>query len=196
MTGAVLTGCGNTSTGAGPNVVAPSQGEGAPRPSEQATPTGVEPSVSASVLAAGPDAGAGAEPYAWINGPYVAKVGRTLSLDGSGSYSPTGSLVRYQWDLNGDGTYDETTTSAQLTHRFTAEYSGSIALRVSDDAGHSAVATTHLGITDDGDETPREEDNCPDIDNQGQEDYDSDGLGDVCDATPGWGTEDQPGVIE
>jgi len=136
------------------------------------------------------------KPYAWINGPYVGQVGDTIEIDGSGSYANSGVPASYEWDFDGDGTYDQTTTTATVEHTFATAYSGSMALRVTDSAGRSSVATTHLGITDDGDETPAGQDNCPGVDNQGQEDYDGDGIGDMCDDTPGWPTEDRDGVTE
>jgi lysophospholipase L1-like esterase len=136
------------------------------------------------------------KPYAWINGPYVARVGASIVLDGSGSYAVQGTPVSYEWDFDGDGAFDQTTTSSTVVHAFATAYSGVLTLRVTDSAGRSSLATTHLGITDDGDETPSAQDNCPDIDNQGQEDYDGDGVGDMCDATPGWEQPDQDGVVE
>jgi len=56
------------------------------------------------------------------------------------------------------------------------------------------VYTTQVQITDDGDNTPPELDNCPTVNNYSQSDYDGDGVGDACDPDPGYPTEDQPGV--
>ena len=67
-------------------------------------------------------------------------------------------------------------------------------MRVTQADGRSAVGTTRVDITDDGDITPRAQDNCPDTYNYGQTDYDGDGLGDECDPDPGYPTEDKPGV--
>jgi hypothetical protein len=136
------------------------------------------------------------KPYAWINGPYVAKVGKPIELDASGSYATEGSIASYAWDFDSDGTVDRTTTEPVTEHTWTSPYTGLLTVTVTDTAGRSHVANTHVGITDDGDETPRDEDNCPDVDNQGQEDEDGDGVGDLCDDTPGWPTEDREGVGE
>lgn len=138
------------------------------------------------------------KPYAWINGPYVAKVGKTITLDGSGSYPTEGAIATYEWDFTSDGSYDLTTTEPVITHAWSTPYSGLLTLRVTDTAGRTHVANTHVGITDDGDETPRDVDNCPDIDNHGQEDADDDGIGDLCDDTPGspWEASDVEGVTE
>lgn len=136
------------------------------------------------------------KPYAWINGPYVAPVGRSVELEASGSYATEGTLTSYAWDFDGDGVVDETTPEPVTRHVWSQPYTGLLTLTVTDSSGRSSVATTHVGITDDGDETPRSADNCPDVDNQGQEDEDGDGVGDLCDETPGWPTEDQEGVTE
>lgn|GEM_PF-640630 len=124
------------------------------------------------------------KPYAWLDGPYVARVGDALTLDARGSYATTGTLVTYEWDLDGDGTYDVTTTDPQLTHTFAAPVDGYLAVRVTDDTGRASIATTVLVVSDDGDEIARDEDVCPDVADPGQEDSDADGLGDVCDPDP------------
>lgn len=136
------------------------------------------------------------KPYAWINGPYVAPVGRPVELDASGSYATQGSLTSYDWDFDGDGTVDQSTIEPIVTHTWTAPFTGLLTVTVTDTEGRSTVANTHVGITDDGDEVPDEEDNCPAVDNMGQEDWDDDGIGDLCDDTPGWPTEDKEGVSE
>lgn len=134
------------------------------------------------------------KPFAWIQGPYVAKVGDPVDIDAAASHAVSGSLTSYEWDFNGDGVYDETGTSPRITHTFTEEFSGVIGLRVTQSDGQTAVATTQVDITDDGDNTPRDQDNCPDVSNWGQTDYDNDGIGDQCDPDPGFPTQDKPGV--
>ena len=134
------------------------------------------------------------KPFAWIQGPYVAKVGDPVDIDAAASHAVSGSLTSYEWDFNGDGVYDETGTSPRITHAFSEEFSGVIGLRVTQSDGQTAVATTQVDITDDGDNTPRDQDNCPDVSNWGQTDYDNDGVGDECDPDPGFPTQDKPGV--
>ena len=57
--------------------------------------------MSSAVQADGEDA-----PEAWIQGPYVAQEGSTLSLDARGSYAGDGTITAYEWDLDGDGVGD------------------------------------------------------------------------------------------
>ena len=49
-------------------------------------------------------------PLAEAGGPYWIDVGQELTLDGRGSSDPNAacgdSIVKYEWDLNGDGTYE------------------------------------------------------------------------------------------
>ena len=126
------------------------------------------------------------KPNAWINRQYVAKVGETLELDGAGSYSTSGKIVKYEWDVDQDGVYDMETDQPFANYTFTKEFSGLLTLRVTDSNGVTSIATTTLTVSDDGDEHEREFDNCPDAANPDQADYDKDGIGDVCDSDPGY----------
>jgi Mg-chelatase subunit ChlD len=136
------------------------------------------------------------QPYAWVQGPYVGKVGDTKTLDGSGSYGIGSEIVSYEWDLDGDGNTDVTSATPTLEHTFDAAIDALVTLRVTDGQGRTGLATTPVRISDDGDEVARDVDNCPDVANPGQEDEDGDAVGDVCDPTPGFPTKDLPGVYE
>ncbi len=133
---------------------------------------------------------------AWIQGHYAHQIGKPLTLDARGSYSDHGAPVKYEWDLDGDGRYEIESTEPTLTHTWESEYVGDIHLRVTGPEGFTDVASTDVMITNDGDSTPYDQDNCPEVNNHGQTDYDGDGIGDECDATPGYPQEDQPGVGE
>jgi hypothetical protein len=140
--------------------------------------------------------GALSRPFAWAGGPYVARVGQAVDLDAAGSFDADGTVIRYEWDIDGDGSFDRTTTEPHLTHTWTAPAEGVVTVRVTDDEGNSAVGSAHLSISRDGDEVPDLSDNCPDVPNPGQQDGDDDGTGDACEpATPG-PREDRPGVFE
>ncbi|MDR1265310.1 MAG: GDSL-type esterase/lipase family protein [Propionibacteriaceae bacterium] len=132
-----------------------------------------------------------AKPFAWLQGPFVDKVGATLTLDARGSYALDGDLVSYEWDFDGDGRYDQTTMEPTLNHVFPDLLDAVVGVRVTDQSGRTAVATTPIQLTDDGDTVPAELDNCPTVANHGQTDYDQDGVGDECDDTPGYPTADQ-----
>jgi hypothetical protein len=136
------------------------------------------------------------KPYAWAGGPYVTTVGKTIELDASGSYASSGSIASYEWDLDGDGTFDRSTASATTAMSWPSQFDGTITVRATDDQGRSALATAHVAATPDGDEVAQESDNCPSDNNPGQEDYDGDESGDVCDNTPGLPTTDLEGVTE
>lgn len=142
-----------------------------------------------------------AKPFAWIQGPYIVKLGDPITFDARGSYSSNGEIIKYEWDFNGDGIYDKTTTSGEATETFQAEHWGYMGIRVTDSTGLSSVGSTSFTVSDDGDPIPREIDNCPDVYNYSQIDSDGDGIGDDCDPTPGtidWmdGSKNPEGTID
>ena len=159
----------------------------------------VEDSSSPDDLAGLIDGAMAAEtskPFAWIQGDYVIQAGDSLTIDASASYAASGQIVSYEWDFDGDGAYDQTTTAPTVEHAFPDEFEGVVGVRATQSDGISAMATSPIMVTDDGDQTPRESDNCPDINNWGQTDEDADGVGDECDSSPGFPDEDEAGVSE
>ena len=166
-------------------------GAAAPAHSDVATGDVTRAMVAAASTTSTSAAG---EPFAWIQGPYVARAGATLAIDARASHASSGEITQYEWDFDGDGIYEETSSGPLTEHTFNDLYGGAIGVRVAQADGRSAVGTTRVDITDDGDITPRAQDNCPDTYNYGQTDYDGDGLGDECDPDPGYPTEDKPGV--
>lgn len=136
------------------------------------------------------------KPFAWLDGPYNRAIGAPLTLDARGSYSKNGNITSYEWDLNGDGDFEVSSTSPTLEHTWHEAYSGLVGLRITDSTGATSMATTKLDVSIDGDGVPDDTDNCPTVYNYGQTDYDGDGIGDACDDTHGIPTERQPGVFE
>jgi lysophospholipase L1-like esterase len=125
-------------------------------------------------------------PLALIDQPAVIQLGQEVTLDAGGSYSPHGQLLSFEWDFQGDGVWDETTTTPSVTHLFTDEFDGVVGVRVTDETGRRGIGSVVVQVTEDGDWAPRGLDNCPDVYNWSQVDSDGDGLGDECDSDPGW----------
>jgi len=74
------------------------------------------------------------------------ETGQEIRFDGSRSSdpSPGGRIVRYEWDLNGNGTFDQSTTVPTFVHRYTQDGTYGVRLRVTDDRGTCALSASLL----------------------------------------------------
>jgi PKD repeat protein len=86
-------------------------------------------------------------PVANAGGPYTADEGDRVTLDASRSADPDadGAIVRYEWDLDNDGAYDDA-TGATPTTVFEDQGIYLVGLRVTDDQGAQAVATAQVTV--------------------------------------------------
>lgn len=119
-------------------------------------------------------------PEAWAIDELVVKVGTPVEFDARGSYSPGGRITEFAWDFDGDGA----STSPPLIpvfHTTTRACSPARRARVTDQQGRMATSTIKVDVTRDGDNIPDFLDNCPNVANHDQRDYNNDGIGDACD---------------
>jgi PKD repeat protein len=78
--------------------------------------------------------------------PSTARPGQTVTFNASGSSYSGGTIKKYEWDLNGDGTYETTTTTPTTTASYATEQSVNIGLRVTDSNGGWDYTTQTLRI--------------------------------------------------
>ena len=85
-------------------------------------------------------------PSAEAGGPYTSVEGSVVTLDASGSSDPDGHALRYEWDLDGDGLYDDAVGErAQVT--FGDDGSFVVGLKVTDKFGLSDTDTAEVVVT-------------------------------------------------
>ncbi len=69
------------------------------------------------------------------------------TLDASGAYDPDGTIVRYEWDLDGDGTYETDAGNIPTIQRlFGTSGPRTVGVLVTDDSGATAVATQSIVV--------------------------------------------------
>jgi DNA-binding beta-propeller fold protein YncE len=79
--------------------------------------------------------------------PARVAAGRTVRVDGSGSGDPDRQRLVYEWDLDGDGTYEVNSgTNPVVNQEFSRDGSRTVRLRVDDPHGGSAVASATLTV--------------------------------------------------
>jgi PKD repeat protein len=80
--------------------------------------------------------------------PSSATKGQLVTLDASASTDPDGTVAKYEWDLDGNGSYETNTGTTPTTSRsYGAAGTVEVKLRVTDDKGATAVSTQKVTIT-------------------------------------------------
>ncbi|MES1241964.1 MAG: CARDB domain-containing protein [Acidobacteriota bacterium] len=79
-------------------------------------------------------------------GPYSGGEGEGIALDASASSDPGSQIVRYEWDLDGDGAYDDA-TGVHATVTFPDQGTFTMGLRAVDAAGRADTATATVAVS-------------------------------------------------
>ena len=87
-------------------------------------------------------------PIANSGGPYFGQTNVPILLNGSASQAnfEGGNITKYEWDLNGDGLFDEGNRQVFET-TFVIPVEGYIGLRVTDNSGYSDIDYSSINIT-------------------------------------------------
>lgn len=82
------------------------------------------------------------------NATYAAEVGQEFKFDASPSYILNDEkIAKYEWDFDGNNTFETTTTTPSITHAYSSEFDGIIQVKVSTAQGitSNASAKIHVG---------------------------------------------------
>lgn len=78
--------------------------------------------------------------------PQDADVNTEVVLDASASQSSQGRIVRYEWDFNGDGQFEESLENSSLVHLFDDVGSVAVTLRVTEQGGGQATVAKVISV--------------------------------------------------
>lgn len=85
---------------------------------------------------------------AFFVSPTAPRINEPVTFDASASFDPDGSIVRYEWDFNGDGIFDQVTTDPLVTTTFTTHGLKTILLRATDDEGAISRTSVSIDVSD------------------------------------------------
>lgn len=72
------------------------------------------------------------------NTKYSAGLGQEITFDASDSYVIDASIVKYEWDFNGDGAFEQTTATPSVNHTYLEQFDGLMQVRIT--ASNDTVA--------------------------------------------------------
>lgn len=78
--------------------------------------------------------------------PAEPRVGESVTFDASASRSPVTEVMQYDWDFDGDGSFEVRTGSPIVTRRFRSPGEHRVTLRVEDGQGRQALASTTVHV--------------------------------------------------
>jgi plastocyanin len=78
--------------------------------------------------------------------PAAPRAGDTVTYTATAFTDPDGAVARYEWDLDGDGTFETSSTGGQVARAYASARTVHAALRYVDDAHETSAATTHYVV--------------------------------------------------
>lgn len=76
----------------------------------------------------------------------LIKLGTQITFDASGSVDLDGSIVKYQWDLDANGSYEKSTNVPTVKNRYTQRGLVNAKVKVTDNSGKTDTATVGLRL--------------------------------------------------
>lgn len=86
------------------------------------------------------------KPFGWLQGPISGYVGVPVELDARGSYAFDGPITQYEWDFDGDGSYELSTSEGLIEHTYSAPFNGVAGVRVTALDGQYAVGSAPVNV--------------------------------------------------
>src|SRR6185437_5356778 len=73
--------------------------------------------------------------------PNPVTAGTSVAFSAAGSSDPDGTITKYEWDLDGNGSYETSTGTTNKTSRtYTSAATPNVGLRVTDNSGATSTA--------------------------------------------------------
>lgn len=85
-------------------------------------------------------------PVANAGGPYEANEGSPISFNASASSDPDGDSLNYEWDFDNNGVIDVSSSEPTTTYTWNDDYTDTVSLKVTDEEGLSATASTTVTV--------------------------------------------------
>ncbi|MEM9775066.1 MAG: VWA domain-containing protein, partial [Chloroflexota bacterium] len=90
------------------------------------------------------------QPFAWIGTAYSGEIGSPIQFSANGSYDPSGLPISlYEWDFDGDGTFDFESTQPNASHIYDSEFNNFVIMRVTSGGG-TALASARTIVNKEG----------------------------------------------